>query len=171
MSDERDRLGEKLHQAGIARENQWAVQHDAEIIKRLREKYAKPIVCPQCGKALSPEIAFGLGEMACPVHHGAWADNDTITQLIARLAAAATHHESLSEHISAGIVAGVAKIVEDIHHSHHEIDCPECGTRLKARAPVSPGSAGLSGMVCPNGHGAWIDHEMLVELRRRLGSP
>ena len=38
MADEKDRLGDKLHQAGRAREDQWARQLDAEIIERLRRK-------------------------------------------------------------------------------------------------------------------------------------
>jgi Zn-finger nucleic acid-binding protein len=169
MSNEKDRLGEILHQAGKARENQWAVQRDAEILKRLREKYLKPIVCPQCGKSLSAEVAFGLGEMACPHHHGAWADNETVTQMTNRLATiGATHHESLGERISAGVVAGVAKIIEEFQHHHHEIDCPECGARLGPKATISADADGLSGMACPNGHGVWLDHEMLVELRHRL---
>jgi hypothetical protein len=52
MSDEKDRLGDKLQQAEMARENQWARQRDAEILERLRRKYIKAINCPQCGKQL-----------------------------------------------------------------------------------------------------------------------
>jgi hypothetical protein len=36
MADEKDRLGDKFHQAARAREDQWARQLDAEIIERLR---------------------------------------------------------------------------------------------------------------------------------------
>jgi hypothetical protein len=41
MADEKDRLGDKLYEAEMARENQWARQRDAEILERLRRKYAR----------------------------------------------------------------------------------------------------------------------------------
>ena len=38
---------------------------------------------------------IGVGGMACPRHHGAWADREALQQLRARLEnAAAIHHES-----------------------------------------------------------------------------
>ena len=56
MSNQGDRLGDKLHLAEVARENQWARQRDAEIIDRLRQKYLKPINCPQCGERLGARM-------------------------------------------------------------------------------------------------------------------
>ena len=82
MVDEKDRLGDKLHEAEMARENQWARQRDAEILERLRRKYVKSIKCPQCGEKLDAQVAIGLGGMACRRRHGAWADHETLTQLI-----------------------------------------------------------------------------------------
>ncbi len=104
--------------------------------------------------------------MACPLHHGAWGDEEALGQIAARLKnAAAIHHESLGEKA----FIGVSELVEDLHHKHpKEIDCPDCGTRLDAEAALSPGAAGLAGMACPNRHGAWIDSNMLAEIRRRL---
>ncbi len=64
MADEKDRLGDKLHHAERAREDQWARQRDEEIIERLRRKYVKPIHCPQCGKNLDARVAIGVGGMA-----------------------------------------------------------------------------------------------------------
>jgi hypothetical protein len=64
MSDQRDRLGDKLHLAEVARENQWARQRDAEIIDRLRQKYLKPINCPQCKERLDARVAIGVGARA-----------------------------------------------------------------------------------------------------------
>ena len=101
MADEKDRLGDKLHQAEKARENQWAGQRDAELLEKLRREYVKPIDCPQCGKTLDARVAIGVGGMACPDHHGAWADEEALMQLAARLAnAAAIHHESLGEKVA-----------------------------------------------------------------------
>jgi hypothetical protein len=104
--------------------------------------------------------------MACRHHHGAWADQETLTQLAGRLKnAAEIHHESLGEKV----FTGLEKLVEEMRHQHtSEIDCPDCGARLDARAAISPGAAGLAGMACPNGHGAWIDQNMLAEIRKRL---
>ena len=166
MSNQGDHLGDKLHLAEVARENQWARQRDAEIIDRLRQKYLKPINCPQCGERLDARVAIGVGGMACPSHHGAWADGEALEQLRVRLEnAAAIHHESLGE----TVFVGLSTIVEDLRHRHpNEIDCPDCGARLEARAATGKGAAGLAAMSCPNRHGAWIDQEMLREIRTRL---
>src|SRR5260370_9462156 len=85
MSDEKDRFGDKLHQAEMARENQWARQRDAEIIERLRRKYVKPVNCPQCGERLDTRVAIGVGGMACPSHPVAWADRERLDQVCRRL--------------------------------------------------------------------------------------
>ncbi len=166
MADEKDRLGDKLHHAERAREDQWARQRDDEIIERLRRKYVKPIHCPQCGRNLDARVAIGVGGMACPLHHGAWGDEEALTQIAARLEnAAAIHHESLGEKA----FIHVSERVEDLRHKHpKEIDCPDCGARLAAKAAISPGGEGLVGMACPRRHGAWIDQNMLDEIRRRL---
>jgi Zn-finger nucleic acid-binding protein len=168
MSDEKDRLGDKLHQAEMARENQWARQNDAELIERLRRKYVKAVDCPHCGARLDARVAIGVGGMACSSHHGAWVDGEALEQLSARLEkVAAIHHESLGERVSVGL----AEIVERLRHRHpKEIDCPDCGAKLDARVAMTPGVGGLAlaGIACPNGHGAWIDQEMLREIRTRL---
>ena len=166
MLDGKDRLGDKIHAAGAARESQWARQRDEEILERLRHKYTKAIGCPQCRKKLDARVAIGLGGMACPEHHGAWADRETLDQLALRLKnAAAIHHESLGEKVFAGLTA----VVENVRRRHPvEIDCPDCGLRLRATAAIAEGEAGLGGMACPKHHGAWIDQDMLAEIRRRL---
>lgn len=166
MTDEKDRLGDKLHQAERAREDQWAHQRDAEIIERLRQKYVKPIHCPQCGKNLDARVAIGIGGMACPDYHGAWGDEEALMKIAARLKnAAAIQDKSLGEKV----FVQVSGLVEDLRHKHpKEIDCPDCGARLDAKAAISPGEEGLAGMACPKRHGAWIDQNMLAEIRRRL---
>jgi Zn-finger nucleic acid-binding protein len=166
MSDEKDRLGDKLHHVESARENQWARQRDEEILEKLRLKYAKEIKCPQCGHRLDARVAIGVGGMACPSHHGAWVDAEALDQFRARLAnAASIHQDSLGERL----FVSIGEIVEDMRHRHpKEIDCPDCGTRLRAKAPTTPGEGGLGEMACPKGHGAWIDQDMLREIRKRL---
>lgn len=166
MADEKDRFGEKLHQAERGREDQWARQHDAEIIERLRQKYANAIHCPQCGKSLDARVAIGVGGMACPDHHGAWGDQESLRQIEARLknAAAIVRKSSAKKNSTKP-----GMLVEEERHRHpREIDCPDCGTRLSAEAAISPGAEGLAGMACPDGHGAWLDQDMLAEIRRRL---
>ena len=107
-----------------------------------------------------------FGGMACPSHHGAWADEKALEQLRARLEnAAAIHHDSRGE----TVFLGLSTIVEDLRHRHpKEIDCPDCGVRLEAKAATGKGAAGLAGMACPNRHGAWIDQDMLLQIRGRL---
>src|SRR5215472_921547 len=164
MADQKDRLGDFLQKSEHAREDQWARQRDAEIIERLRRRYARPIHCPQCGKNLDARVAIGIGGMACPGDHGAWCDDEALNQITARLKnAAAIHHGSFGEKISSGL----AEVVEKVRHPK-EIDCPDCGVRLKAEAGLTAGAEGLAGMACPNRHGAWLDEDMLAEIRRRL---
>jgi len=51
MSDnEKDRLGEKLHQKEKAEEDRYFAEHDKELLEKLREKAAER--CPTCGAAL-----------------------------------------------------------------------------------------------------------------------
>jgi Zn-finger nucleic acid-binding protein len=168
MSDEKDRLGDTLHHAERARENQWARQRDEEILEKLRLKYVKPISCPVCGHKLDARVAIGVGGMACPNHHGAWGDAEALGQLRARLGnAAAIHHDSLGEKF----FVELGEIVENLRHRHpKEIDCPDCGARLRAKAPTEAGEVGLGEMACPKGHGAWFDQDVLREIRKRLDS-
>ena len=132
---------------------------------------ATPKVCrgdqlPTMRDQTDVRVAIGVGGMACPSHHGAWVDGEALEQLRVRLGNAdAIHHDSLGEKVFVGLKG----IVEDLRHKHpKEIDCPDCGARLAARAAIAPGEVGLAGMVCPNRHGAWIDQDMLQEIRKRL---
>lgn len=167
MADEKDRLGDKLHQAERASEDQWARRQDAEIIERLRRKYLKkPIPCPQCGKNLGAMVAIGLGGMACPDHHGAWGDQETLKQIATRLKNAVALRRDAQEE---GVSIPLGKLAAELGRKHPaEIDCPDCGSSLEAEAAISPGAVGLTGMACPKRHGAWIDEDMLAEIRKRL---
>jgi len=46
LIDEKDHLGDKIHVAEMAHENQWARQSNEEILARLRRKYIKAMHCP-----------------------------------------------------------------------------------------------------------------------------
>ncbi len=166
MSDEKDRLGDVLHHAEMARENQWARQRDEEIMERLRQKYAKGVNCPRCGHRLDARVVIGVGGLACPKHHGAWGDAEAMAQIGERLAnAAAIHHGSLGKKVPGGI----GELVGELRHEYpKEIDCPDCGAKLNPRAAIGPGEVGLAGMECPKHHGVWIDEDMLLEIRNRL---
>ncbi len=161
MADEADRLGRMLRQAEKAREDQWARQRDEEILRRLREKYAKQINCPICGTQLDPRAALGMGGMACPRREGAWLDRETLEKLRARLRnAAAIHHEGLGEKV----FAAVGDIIKALREKHPEgLNCPECSTPLDPRTAV-----GLGGMACPKLHGVWLDRDTLEQIRNRL---
>ena len=95
MADEKDRLGDKLHDAAKAREDQWAREEDERLIQRQRAKMTKEkqagasLQCPQCGKSLVAKtlgdlvsgLASGLAMMACPDNHGAWLDADALKHI------------------------------------------------------------------------------------------
>ncbi|HYA36464.1 MAG TPA: zf-TFIIB domain-containing protein [Candidatus Binataceae bacterium] len=83
MVDEKDRLGQKLHDVEAARENQWARQHDIELIEKLRQKKkAGETLCPQCHKTLVPKTHGKHRVLACPDNEGAWLDSATLKALI-----------------------------------------------------------------------------------------
>jgi Zn-finger nucleic acid-binding protein len=161
VADETDRLGRMLQRAEKAREDQWARQRDEEILKRLREKYAKHINCPVCATQLNPRTAIGLGGMACPKRHGAWLDADCLETVRTRMRnAAAIHHEGLGQKV----FQAVDEIVKGLHERHSKgLACPECGARLDPKAET-----GLGGMLCPNLHGVWLDRETIVQVGHRL---
>ena len=65
MSDnEKDRLGEKLHQKEKAEEDRYFEEHDKELLEKLREKAAER--CPTCGAALVAVERGGKTTHECP---------------------------------------------------------------------------------------------------------
>lgn len=64
--------------------------HDLEdLVAAMRKKHAQAIKCPECGSVLEARTALELGGMACPNHHGAWLDWETLQRIRGRLEAAA----------------------------------------------------------------------------------
>lgn len=80
MSDGKDRFGDKIHDVEKAREDQWARQHDQELIEKLRQRH-HGMKCPECGDPLDAEAALGIGGMVCLKHHGAWLDWDAVERI------------------------------------------------------------------------------------------
>lgn len=74
MADEKDRLGDKLHDVEAAREDQWARQRDAELLEQIRQKQLGTMHCPKCGKALVAKKQGAVQILACPADDGAWLD-------------------------------------------------------------------------------------------------
>ncbi len=72
MPDEKDRLGEKLHDIRKAREEQWARQKDVELLEKMRKQKTESLVCPRCQKPLISKKSNSVEVLACPDEHGAW---------------------------------------------------------------------------------------------------
>ncbi len=81
MSDEKDRLGDKLHDVEAAREDQWAAKQDAELMRRMREKIDKSMQCPDCKRSLVHHRLGEVGLLACPGGDGAWIDGADLEKL------------------------------------------------------------------------------------------
>lgn len=81
MANEKDHLGQKLHDAEAALEDQWARQHDAELIERLRKKWTSTLQCLKCGKTLQRKTLGKMQLFACPEGHGAWIDEATLDSI------------------------------------------------------------------------------------------
>ena len=69
----KDRLGNKIQDAEAARENQWARQHDEELLEKMRKRLDH-IACPHCKQFLVAKTEEGVHMMACPKGDGAWLD-------------------------------------------------------------------------------------------------
>src|SRR5277367_4494105 len=100
MSDEKDRLGDKLREMQHAREGQWAHDHDEDLLAKLRERLAQREkmvsedlrlidersglrassrgVCPRCGRALVEHSDGDLTRLECPNNDGAWLDRPAL---------------------------------------------------------------------------------------------
>jgi hypothetical protein len=93
MSDDsKDRFGDAIHHLQKAREDQWARQHDEELIDKMRHRHPD-MKCPQCGELLDPEAEVGVGAMVCLKHHGIWLDWDMLQKVRHLLIAKELHRE------------------------------------------------------------------------------
>lgn len=95
--DEKDRLGQKLHDLEKAREDQYAAARDRELIEKLRQKRAElrhaareatealGLLCPRCHRELVAKTEGSLKVMACPQAEGAWLDSEALKTALAAL--------------------------------------------------------------------------------------
>ncbi len=81
MADEKDRLGQTLRNVEAAREDQWARQHDAELLEQLRKKSSESLNCPKCGKTLEEKSTRRVKVFACPESHGAWVESSILRSI------------------------------------------------------------------------------------------
>ena len=91
MPDEKDRLGEKLHQKEKAEENRFFAERDKALIEKLRRekaaeqgRHAAPMRCPKCGEQLVAVEHLGVTVDECPKRHGVWVDDQQIETLAQR---------------------------------------------------------------------------------------
>jgi len=73
VGDNKDRLGDKLKDAGAAREDQWARKNDAELVDKMRKRLSQT-ACPKCKEFLVAKTEAGVKMQVCPEGHGAWLD-------------------------------------------------------------------------------------------------
>ena len=85
MADEKDRLGEKLHQKEKAEEDRYFAERDRELLARLHKRNdADPLGCPRCGKALVAVEHQGVTVDQCPACQGVWLDRGELEALAPR---------------------------------------------------------------------------------------
>lgn len=94
MSDEKDRLAEKLRQKEKAEEDRFFAEQDKEAIERLRqaqrtasEEQVRELArdrCPRCGERLAALKLHGVQVDECPMGHGMWLDNGELEQIASR---------------------------------------------------------------------------------------
>jgi hypothetical protein len=71
--DNKDRLGIRLREVEAAREDEWAREHEADLIEKMRKRLSKT-TCPHCKQVLVAKTEGGVSMHVCPAGHGAWLD-------------------------------------------------------------------------------------------------
>ena len=89
MSDEKDRLGEKLHEREKAAEDRYFAEQSKRQIEKLRGAHAEATAagtanCPRCGAALEIQQMKGVAVDACPRGDGIWLDKGELEQIAKR---------------------------------------------------------------------------------------
>jgi hypothetical protein len=89
MADEKDRLGEKLHEREKAAEDRYFAELSKKQIESLRGTRAESAAagranCPRCGAALEIQQVKGVGVDACPKGDGIWLDKGELEQISKR---------------------------------------------------------------------------------------
>ena len=91
VTNEKDRLGDKLRNVERAREDQYFAERDRKLVEQLRkakegeiEKTMKEAAlgrCPKCGTDLRPESLNEIAVDRCPDCHGVWLDEGELQEL------------------------------------------------------------------------------------------
>lgn len=95
MSDgEKDRFGDKLRDAGKAREDRFFAERDRQLLEKLKsksgaqdEEAVRELVqarCPRCGDRLATATRLDVEIDECPKGHGLWLDAGELEKLTAR---------------------------------------------------------------------------------------
>jgi Transcription factor zinc-finger len=79
--DNKNRLGDKLHDVEKAREDQWARKSDEELIEKMRKRLSEH-ACPMCKEFLVPKTDSGVSMYTCPQGHGAWLDASALKAVL-----------------------------------------------------------------------------------------
>ncbi|GIW45484.1 MAG: hypothetical protein KatS3mg077_2766 [Candidatus Binatia bacterium] len=85
VSDEKDRLGQKLRDVERAREDLYFAEQDRKLIEKMRQAKAEEMEahirelarmrCPKCGVRLQHVIERGIAVEECPQCRGVWLDH------------------------------------------------------------------------------------------------
>lgn len=89
MSDEKDRLGDKLRDKERAEEDRYFADQDRRNLEKLRAKDASPGsvtlgLCPRCGVALAARDYHGVTIDECPRCAGIWLDKGELKAVLER---------------------------------------------------------------------------------------
>ena len=94
MAEEKDRLGDKLRDVERAREDQYFMKRDQELIEKqrqLKEKEQEPAIkqaahhrCPKCGEVLQSRSLHEVTVDECPACGGLWFDRGEFESLARR---------------------------------------------------------------------------------------
>jgi hypothetical protein len=84
MASDKDRLGQKLHDAEKGREDEYFARRDRELIEKLKRDKdelfqhelhaAAAMACPRCGAELKERVQHGVRMDECPACGGLWLD-------------------------------------------------------------------------------------------------
>jgi hypothetical protein len=86
MSDEKDRLGQMLHEREKAAEDHYFAELSKKQIEKIRTTHAEAAAaghndCPRCGTALEVAQRHGIAADICPKGHGIWLEMDELDQI------------------------------------------------------------------------------------------
>lgn len=93
MSQEKDRFGDKLRDLEHAREDQYFMKRDRELIDKMRKEReaqaeegagASRLRCPRCSAELSVHVLHGVSVDECPSCGGLWLDKGELETIAGR---------------------------------------------------------------------------------------